>query len=699
LRRALTRSVVGAAVIAAAWLRLESPADSRATLVVLLALVALVSPWLALPAAVLAAPLAFHAWPTHPLRLVHRFDRGFLDFYDVRTPFDPRIHAEMRGVVLTAVFAFALALVLAVRARRPVVAAGVVLLGAGWPATLAGARGGFVLGVAILIALLVVLTEHLPRIAVPVAAVLVLAAVAASSAVAKGGLVKWQTWDFYNAPDKPVSVAYVWDAQYGGIHCPAKRTTVLEIEAPPRSLFWRAAVLDSFAGDRWIEVGPRRGDSLEPRGAKLLTQHVLVKALSDTRLVGASVPVSFNAGEAPIRQPAPGIASLPSGLTRGFAYTVRSVAPRATPAQLIRARTDYPAALASFREVWPGVYAPPFGAPRRSFLDKHTDIVRYVPLLRDALAVAGRARTPYAAAAALQQWFRDTGGFTYTSHPAIDAEAPLVGFVAQTRAGYCQHFAGAMALMLRYLGIPARVAVGFSSGTYERKHHRWRVTDHDAHAWVEVWFRGYGWLPFDPTPRAGRPERGTLSAPYARTTAATGFANPAPFTPPGQSSQVDFRHGEVTAPTKPRGAGGSSASRSHSLLWFFVLLGAAALALVVVTKLAVRRARYLTRDPRRVAAACRRELADYLLDQRIEGARSATLHELGELVRYELAVEPDAFVAAATAARFGRPEGAATEARRARRELHALVRALRTRLTPRERVRGLLSLRSLGFTP
>jgi hypothetical protein len=116
-----------------------------------------------------------------------------------------------------------------------------------------------------------------------------------------------------------------------------------------------------------------------------------------------------------------------------------------------------------------------------------------------------------------------------------------------------------------------------------------------------------------------------------------------------------------------------------------------------VTKLAVRRSRYVSRDPRRVAAACRQELADFLLDQRIDAARSATLHELGSLVRDELAVDPDRFVAAATAARFGPPAGARPAARDARRELRALMKVVRARLTLRERARGLLSLRSLGF--
>src|SRR5204863_3849194 len=82
-------------------------------------------------------------------------------------------------------------------------------------------------------------------------------------------------------------------------------------------------------------------------------------------------------------------------------------------------------------------------------------------------------------------------------------------FVTRTKAGYCQHFAGAMALMLRYLGIPARVAAGFTSGSYDSQKHEWRVYDRNAHTWVEVWFKGYGWLPFDPTPG-----RGNLSGPY-----------------------------------------------------------------------------------------------------------------------------------------------------------------------------------------
>jgi hypothetical protein len=128
------------------------------------------------------------------------------------------------------------------------------------------------------------------------------------------------------------------------------------------------------------------------------------------------------------------------------------------------------------------------------------------------------------------------------------------------------------------------------------------------------------------------------------------------------------------------------------------LLVAGVLAVIVAAKLVVRRVRYVTRDPRRLAAACRQELADYLVDQHIDAARSATLHELGAIVQHELSVEPHAFVSAATAARFGPPAGAQRAARDARRELRVLLRRMRVRLRMRERVRGLLSLRSFGFT-
>jgi transglutaminase-like putative cysteine protease len=719
LPRTLLVSLLPAVVIATAWLRLEDPVHGplRSLAVAGLALLpALVRPLLARAATLLVA-LALGAWiafdvsPFHPRHLAgtlgHRFAGGFLDFYDVRTPFDPRVHAEMRGVVLTAVFGFVLGLALAVAARRPVAAALVLLLGAGWPATLRGNEGAAAVGVLMLLAVLVVLagltSRRVPRGAVPAVAALAVAALVAStsSAIAKDGIVAWQGWDPYNAPQRPVSVSFVWNADYGGIRFPRKRTTVLEVKAPRRSLYWRAAVLDTFAADRWLEAPPLRGDALEPRTGPLLRQDVRVLALSDTRLVGASIPVRYDAGDAPIVTRVPGIAQLPSGLTRGFRYTAWSRAAEPTAAELARSKAVYPIELTepgTFLDV-DGVTMAPFGRAARPAAEP------YSGLQRVATAVTRGARTPYAATAALESWFRDTGGFRYTNRPPRDSLPPLVSFVTRTRAGYCQHFAGAMALMLRMVGVPARVAVGFSSGAYDAKRGVWRVSDHDAHAWVEAWFAGYGWLPFDPTPPAGRPERGQLSAPYAAAARSLGRGRPGRTSGPGagDARQSAHNHGEQEG----TGAGGldGGATRAPrrtghgSLVLLLLILLGGAVTTVAVTKLAVRRARYVTRDPRRLAAACRRELADFLVDQNIDAARSATLHELGALVRHELEVDPDAFVAAATAARFGPPAGAARAARQARRELRLLLRGMRNRLRARERVRGLVSLRSLGFAP
>jgi transglutaminase-like putative cysteine protease len=712
LRRTLAVSLIPAAVFTTAWFRLENPIDRplRSISVAGLAILpALARPLAArvgvlLGSVILGAWIAFEVSPLHPRQLFgalgSRFSSGFLDFYSVRTPFDPRVHQDMRGVLLTAIFGFTLALALAVAARRPMPAVLVVLVGAGWPATLRGPNGAFVLGALILLAALAVMAgltnRAVPRGVLPAGVGIALLAVAASTsaAVAKGGIVAWQRWNFH--PGTPsVSVQFVWDAQYSGLHWPRKRTTVLEVKAPARSLYWRAAVLDNFTGSRWEESAPLRGDALEPGTTPELEQQVHILALDDTHLVGASVPVRFDAGDAPLVSEVRGIAQLPSGLTHGFRYTAWSEAPQPTPGELQRSRPVYPIELTepgTFLDVGPGGTEPPFGRPRTPLN----------AVAREAASVTRGARTPYAAAAALEDWFRATGRFRYTNSPPSGS---LSDFILRTRAGYCQHFAGAMALMLRYVGVPARVAVGFSSGTYDPTRGVWRVTDHDAHAWVEVWFRGYGWLPFDPTPAAGRPERGELSAPYAF--AARGGASSktgsavAAGTNATNSSQTDHRHGE-TPGTGVKGAGtghGAAGSSSHgSLLALLALLVAGVLAVIVAAKLVVRRVRYVTRDPRRLAAACRQELADYLVDQHIDAARSATLHELGAIVQHELSVEPHAFVSAATAARFGPPAGAQRAARDARCELRVLLRRMRVRLRMRERVRGLLSLRSFGFT-
>ena len=128
------------------------------------------------------------------------------------------------------------------------------------------------------------------------------------------------------------------------------------------------------------------------------------------------------------------------------------------------------------------------------------------------------------------------------------------------------------------------------------------------------------------------------------------------------------------------------------------LVAAALLFLVAATKLLIRKRRYLTRDPRKLAAACVRELADYAADQGARAPESATLGELARLLEEELGVSARAFAASAAQARFGPPGEARSAARSARGELRSLRRDLRAALTRTERALGLVSLRSLGLT-
>jgi hypothetical protein len=110
-----------------------------------------------------------------------------------------------------------------------------------------------------------------------------------------------------------------------------------------------------------------------------------------------------------------------------------------------------------------------------------------------------------------------------------------------------------------------------------------------------------------------------------------------------------------------------------------------------------RSARFATRDPRALAAACRRDVAGYLADQGVEVPSSATMPELGAMLQRFYSIDATPFVRDVTVARFGPPAQAGEALGRARRDLREIRRGLRRRLGIVSRVRGALSLRSLSL--
>jgi len=727
--RTLFACLLPALAVAVSWLRAEEPqrvgeALAVASLAILPALVPAGWPRVlsALAAAAGAAWLAFRIepWELLPFRdervlapLGSAVGNGIGDFYRVLLPLEPAAQPEMHGLVLLAIFGFVLATSLLVAASRPVAAAGVAVAGAGWPATLVAgqtvALGALALAAALSIPLVLRVRSGPSLVAGATAAALVVAGAAwASSAtsVARDAALDWETWDLKGLPARAPTVRFAWDANYAGIRFPPTRTVVMTVEGPERARYWRASTLDLFDEDRWIEnhftLGRVEGDSdpmpldqfTPPRAllrSNWLEQRVEVKALVDDHVAAAGTPIAFDSRQLGIVfRLSGGVLRVHDPLGAGKRYRVWSYAPDPAPAVLDQANSRYPPAAERYLTLGSRRF-PAFGLPGRDaavralLADRsYRSFWPYQALYATTRRVVGRAETPYAAVLALESWFRQRGDFTYDESPPQGSGPPLVSFVNRTRAGYCQHYAGAMAVMLRMLGIPARVAVGFTSGTLDDG--KWIVTDHEAHAWVEVWFAGQGWVPFDPTPG-----RGTFGGNYS-------------FASDSEAAVAALGRGELSGgretlerdlPGDLLAAQAPSESESPSLFGIALLVAAAWVLAVGIGKALHRRLRYASRDPRRVATASRRELEAFVRDQGIAVPPSATLDDLCRTIEDELGLDCGTFADAASRARFGPPSDSSLGALAARRELRSLLRRVRLELSVWARFRGFMSLRSV----
>lgn len=173
------------------------------------------------------------------------------------------------------------------------------------------------------------------------------------------------------------------------------------------------------------------------------------------------------------------------------------------------------------------------GVPPADVLRDATDLPALPDIIQQlAQQVTAGGATTYQRVRLLQDWFRRDGGFEYNLDAAGSAKGidALESFLTVDKVGYCEQFAAAMAVMARSIGIPARVVVGFLSPR-ELPGGRLLYTSDDLHAWPEIYFRGYGWVRFEPTPssRTGTAPawtRGGLDRPESPTQRPSASATP-----------------------------------------------------------------------------------------------------------------------------------------------------------------------------
>ncbi|HEY0491968.1 MAG TPA: transglutaminase domain-containing protein [Candidatus Dormibacteraeota bacterium] len=176
-----------------------------------------------------------------------------------------------------------------------------------------------------------------------------------------------------------------------------------------------------------------------------------------------------------------------------YGYTLTQATPKVDATTLRQAGTDYPAWLSPYVTLYQGARIAQGYPPTRDAEIKN--------LAQDIVRSAG-ASNPYDQAKAIESWFLAKGRFTYTltPPPAPAGVRPLDYFLFSSKKGFCQDFSTAMNVMLRLLGVPSRQMSGFGQGVFDEKTHRYLVNSLDAHSWVEAFFPGYGWIPFEPTP-------------------------------------------------------------------------------------------------------------------------------------------------------------------------------------------------------
>lgn len=264
---------------------------------------------------------------------------------------------------------------------------------------------------------------------------------------------------------------------------PAPPESGAAAEASEVRHYWRSNVYTVYTPTGWRPVGtfdaqpPLRDPDAAPPGRYRLDQEFDILSSHDELLFAANQPVQGSQGTDLLYRTLDDTALLSGSAST---YQVSSWAAQVTGDDLDCAPAQIPPEITSVYLQLPDTLPPRVG--------------------QLAARIAGNASGVLDKTLKIQDYLRQT--YTYSTQLAeATTETDFVDhFLFESQVGYCTHFASSMAVMLRTQGIPARVATGYATGNYDYQAQAYRVTASNAHAWVEVFFPGFGWVEFEPTP-------------------------------------------------------------------------------------------------------------------------------------------------------------------------------------------------------
>jgi transglutaminase-like putative cysteine protease len=291
---------------------------------------------------------------------------------------------------------------------------------------------------------------------------------------------------------------------YGPLDQRQTGAAMLTIAAPEPAL-WRMQTLDYEDGS-WtvasaaLPVLPQPAATLEAVRIRVdgLRENLALAPGRVARVTGPATGTPTE-GEGVVLAPTP---------AAGSTYWVEAAVVHATADQLAHdrrpldalarayTRVNGPVDLAGRRSPWAGLLP-----ELETMLAGATEAQVDPKVVTLAHRLAKGVRTEWQIVSRVERYLVESERFRYTTNVPEPGPEPLADFLLRTHAGYCQQFAGAAALLLRLAGVPARVVSGFATGKLVGPD-RYVVRDLDAHEWIEIYFEGYGWVPFNPTPSA-----------------------------------------------------------------------------------------------------------------------------------------------------------------------------------------------------